>query len=187
MSMDFRRATVDDAPELARAHVASWHAAYQGLVPDSFLEGFTYERRTEQLRQSLASGAEETYLVEKSGKVLGFLTLGACRDADVDAHTTGEIWGIYLAPKHWRKGIGSYLCKQGDFMLKTRGYVEATLWVLEGNAQARQFYETMGFEPNGETKRVNLGIPLKAVRYRKAIEDAEPPRALDAVRYAGDA
>jgi RimJ/RimL family protein N-acetyltransferase len=120
-SMKLRRATPDDALALAKAHVDSWHGAYRGLVPDSFLGGFTVERRTKRFRESIAAGAEETYVVEEDGEVLGFLTLGKCRDSDVDDNTTGEIWGIYLAPKHWRKGIGTLMTilqvKSGESIL----------------------------------------------------------------------
>jgi ribosomal protein S18 acetylase RimI-like enzyme len=172
--VNLRPATPADAPALAEVHVASWHGAYRGIVPESHLEGFTVKRRTERFRESLASGAEETYVAERDNQVLGFLTLGDCRDPDVDHQTTGEIWGIYLAPKHWRKGIGRFLCKQGESMLASRGRSAATLWVLAANNQARRFYEAMGFEIDGVTKQVNLGAPLAAVRYRKELKDAEP-------------
>jgi ribosomal protein S18 acetylase RimI-like enzyme len=96
--MEIRPARVDDAPALGRIHVDSWRAAYCGLVPDSSLQAFTYEWREKSFRQSLASGIEETYLVQVDGEVVGFLTLGASRDPDLDAGRTGEIWGIYVSP-----------------------------------------------------------------------------------------
>lgn len=165
----FHRATVDEAAALARVHVDSWHAAYRGLVPDSVLQRFTYEWRTERFRESLAAGSEETYVIEVDGRVAGFLTLGNCRDSDADPARTGEIWGIYLAPQYWRRGIGTRALQAGERVLRSRGYEEATLWVLEGNEQARGFYEAMGFQLDGGTKEVELGIPLKAIRYRKKL------------------
>jgi len=139
INIGFRRATPEDAAALARVHVASWHKAYRGIVPDAHLQGFTVERRTERFRQSLASDSEETYLAERDNRIVGFLTIGGCRDEDVDRATTGEIWGIYLAPSYWRKGIGRFLCGQGEKMLASRGFCVATLWVLEKNVQARRF------------------------------------------------
>jgi len=96
---------MDDDPALAKAHVASWQWAYAGIVPESHLQGFTVERAIERFRQSLASDAEETYVAERDGQVIGFLTLGDCRDPDADKEITGEIWGISLSPEYWRKGI----------------------------------------------------------------------------------
>jgi ribosomal protein S18 acetylase RimI-like enzyme len=175
MKMTLRRATPADAPALATVHVASWHKAYRGIVPDSHLQGFTVERRTERFRESLATHAEETYVAESGGQIFGLLTLGDCRDADADHQTTGEIWGIYLSPEHWRKGIGRFLAEQGESILALRGRSVATLWVLEANEQARRFYEAVGFRTDGATKEVQLGAPLSAVRYCKKLKEAEHP------------
>lgn len=172
MKLNLRRASSNDAPVLAKVHVASWKDSHSDIVPDSHLKGFTVERRTERFRESLASGAEETYVAEGDDQVLGFLTFGECRDPDVNHETTGEIWGIYLSPSHWRKGIGRFLAEQGEAMLSARGRSFATLWVLEANDQARRFYESMGFTTDGATKNVNLSDQLTAVRYRKRLKNA---------------
>lgn len=168
--MSIRRATPDDADAIARVHVDSWRSAYRGLVPDSHLERLNYEIRAKGFRESIASGAEETYLVEQAGDLIGFLTLGGCRDADLDAALTGEIWGIYLAPQYWRRGVGRQLCHEAEKMLISRNYRQAVLWVFEGNASARRFYEAMGFEVDGASKTLNPGAPLQAIRYRKRLE-----------------
>jgi ribosomal protein S18 acetylase RimI-like enzyme len=165
--MNLRRAIPDDATALAHVHVDSWRAAYRGLVPDEFLDSLDYCQRSLRFRESLATGSGETYLAEKDGEPFGILTVGACRDADLDRVTAGEIWGIYLAPQHWRKGLGRALFQRAEQMLQARGYTLATLWVLEGNQQARRFYEAMGFETDGASRVLNLGAPLKAIRYRK--------------------
>jgi ribosomal protein S18 acetylase RimI-like enzyme len=168
--MEIRPARVNDAPALSRVHVDSWRAAYGGLVPDSSLQAFTYEWREESFRCSLAASAEETYLVQVEGEVVGFLTLGAARDPDLDVGRTGEIWGIYISPGYWRKGIGKRLAEEAERILKSGGYEDAVLWVLEDNQQARRFYEAMGFGLDGESKNIDWGTPLKAVRYRKALQ-----------------
>jgi len=93
MNVNLRSATPDDAPALARVHVGAWHEAYHGIVPDSYLDKFTVERRTERFCQFLATDSEKTYVAEVGGQMRGFLTLGGCRDSDVDRSTTGEIWG----------------------------------------------------------------------------------------------
>ncbi len=176
--MNLRRATPDDATTLAHVHVDSWRSAYRGLVPDEFLNSFDYDKRALRFREALAAGSEETYLAEENGEPFGILTLGACRDADIDQNTTGEIWRIYLAPKLWRKGLGRALFQHAEQMLQSRGYTQATLWVLEGNQQARLFYEAMGFEADGASKLLDLGAPLKAIRYRKGWQVADPSSSL---------
>jgi uncharacterized protein YndB with AHSA1/START domain/ribosomal protein S18 acetylase RimI-like enzyme len=176
--MIIRPVRVEDAAAVARVHIDSWHVAYRGLVPDETLQRMTYEWSEERLRKSFAAGGEETYLAAEGQTVMGLLTLGACRDADREGTSTGEIWGIYVAPAHWRRGIGQRFVLIAERLLAARGFEEATLWVLHGNEAARRFYEAMGFCPDGGAKIVQLGEPLEAVRYRKRLpRDREaPPR-----------
>ena len=162
-----RLATPPDAPALAEIHVSAWHEAYRGIVPEPTLEQFTVEGRTRRFREFLADPSAETYVAEHDSRIVGFLTLGGCRDADLQRGSTGEIWGIYILPEYWRRGIGRFLCEQGQSMLASRDFAIATLWVLEANLPARRFYEAMGFKSDGATKELTLGIPLTAIRYRK--------------------
>jgi ribosomal protein S18 acetylase RimI-like enzyme len=167
--MEIRRATPDDAVALAKVLIDSWRFAYRGLVPELHLDSLDYDRWAQRFRESLVQNEEETYVAERDGEVLGLLTLGGCRDADVDQAAVGEIWRIYLSPKHWRKGLGSRLHRYGERTLKLRGYTVVTLWVFAGNEQARRFYEGMGFELDGASKTLTLGASLEAVRYRKEL------------------
>jgi ribosomal protein S18 acetylase RimI-like enzyme len=171
--IEIRPATPDDALPLAILHVDSWRSAYHGFVPTSFLDGLDYDRRAVRFRESLAAHTEETYVAEAGGEILGFLTVGPCRDEDVNGEVTGEIWGIYLAPQHWRKGIGTALCRYGEQLLRSWGYRQAVLWVFADNDQARRFYEAMGFTADGASKVLNPGAPLEAVRYRTGLDDVE--------------
>ncbi len=65
-------------------------------------------------------------------------------------------------------------------MLQARGHREVVLWVLEGNSAARRFYEAVGFALDGASKMVELGKPLKAVRYKKAL----PTEAIEPVDFS---
>jgi ribosomal protein S18 acetylase RimI-like enzyme len=167
--MNIRRATPEDAPTLAKIHVDSWQAAYQGIVPASHLERFTYQRREDAFRQALITNTEETYLVTEDNQAIAILTIGPSRDDDLDTTTTGELWGIYITPDYWRKGVGSRLVDEAESMLRSRGYTQVVLWVLEDNLNARRFYERVGYRLDGAYKMVELGKPLKAVRYQKPL------------------
>jgi RimJ/RimL family protein N-acetyltransferase len=165
--MDLRSATPDDAAAMAAVHIDAWRTAYRGLVPDSFLAALDHKRSTERFHEFLESGEGETYIVERDGRAIGHLTVGSCRDDDLSERTVGEIWGIYLAPVHWRQGIGTRVCRQAESMLRARGFRRSVLWVFEGNERARRFYEAMGYAPDGATKSIEVGAPRTAVRYRK--------------------
>lgn len=152
---------------MAAVHIDAWRTAYRGLVPDSFLAGLDHGRRTEGFRAFLASGEGETYIVERDGQPIGHLTVGPCRDDDLYERPVGEIWGIYLAPVHWRQGIGTRVCRRAEEMLSAHGVGRIVLWVFEGNERARQFYEAMGYTPDGAMKCIEVGASLTAIRYRK--------------------
>jgi len=175
--VNLRRAQPDDAPQLAQIHVDAWRAAYRGVVPATFLAGFTYQKREAAFRQAIAAGSEETYLVDDDdGRTVGILTVGASRDADLDAAVTGELWGIYLLPDSWRRGLGTRLVHVAEQMLRDRGYGDIVLWVLDGNMDARRFYAAMGFCEDGAAKILQLGQPLKAIRYRKRLPAVGSPK-----------
>jgi ribosomal protein S18 acetylase RimI-like enzyme len=174
--MRFRRATIDDAAKIAHLLITAWRTAYRGIVPDSYLQSLSLEERTERLRQSFLEEARSTYLAETGDELLGFVTIGPNRDPDVDAACVGEIRGIYLAPEHWRQGIGTYLLMQGQRILKRRGYAQATLWVLAANIRARRFYEAMGFRVDGATQELSFGAVLQAFRYRKDLSPLQEDR-----------
>jgi ribosomal protein S18 acetylase RimI-like enzyme len=171
--MNIRQAKSDDATEIAKIHIDSWRTAYKGIVPDSQLSKFNYIQHSERFRQSLESDSEETYVAENDMQLIGFLTIGPCRDNDIDQNTTGEIWGIYLDPIYWRRGIGRSLCEWAENTLSTRGYKQIALWVFADNIQSRKFYETIGYSPDGFSKILTIGKPLKAVRYLKTFKCAE--------------
>jgi len=173
--LKLRRALPEDAAILARIHVDSWQGAYRGIVPDGTLKEFTYIKREKAFRESLVANAEETYLVERDDAAIGILTIGVSRDPDLDRELTGEIWGIYLVPENWRRGFGTMLVIEAERALAARGYAEVVLWVLEANRAARTFYEAVGYVADGQVRTVELGKPLLAVRYKKALGQPMPP------------
>ena len=126
--MKIRRATPEDATVLAKIHIDSQRSAYRGLVPDDHLSKLDYDHRAERFHQSLATNSEETYVTDQLGQITGFLTLGKCRDTDMSQETTGEIWGIYLAPEYWRQGIGRLLCRYAEIRL-----LSPSTWLLRGD------------------------------------------------------
>jgi len=182
--MKLRRAQVADAAKLAQVHVDAWQVAYRGLIPESYLQTVTYQKREAAFTERLAGNVEETYLAEDEGRAVAFLTIGAGRDGDVDATRTGEIWGIYVAPDYWRRGLGTRLVQEAERLLRSRGSEEVVLWVLGENLAARHFYEAVGYRLDGAVKTLDRGRPLQVVRYRKRFPpevnggfEQHPPRA----------
>ena len=167
--LNFRRAIPDDAPAIAKVHIDSWQAAYRGILPEDKLNGLDHIRLTGSFRKSISLGTEDIFVAEKGGHVAGFLALIGCHDEENDRDPATGLCAIYLAPEYWRKGIGRRLYLEGETILQSRGCTAVAFWVFADNARARRFYEAMGFTVDGETMALNMGVPVKAVRYRKDI------------------
>lgn len=152
-----RSATVQDALGIAETHVSSWQATYQGMVPDVFLAGLSVPEREKSWQRRFASSAGATFVVEKSGSIVGFADFGPTRDKDKNPATTGELYAIYLRPENQGTGFGTELFEEGKAWLKDGGFSEFTTLVLEDNKRARDFYLKMGMIEDGFKVPDNIG------------------------------
>jgi ribosomal protein S18 acetylase RimI-like enzyme len=167
MAVEIREAAVADAQGIARVHVATWQYAYRGQMPDALLDSLSVERRMAWRVQALTEPVSKSHaLVAVDGEViLGFCDVGSSREG-VAAEHEGELYAIYVAPDVMGKGIGSALIDEGVRHLRAEGFTHATLWVLESNASARQFYEHKGWSADGITKTEMWNdVPLYELRY----------------------
>ena len=154
------------AKHLAELHVRSFKKAYQNIVPKKALNSFTIEARTKSFVEGITNKTENTYVCMLGNTIVGVLTLDKCRDTDID--NASEIWGIYLDPSYWRRGIGSKLAKWAiDYLVKS-GFKKITLWVFKDNSPSRKFYESLGFMHDGKEKLIE-SCNAKAIRYVKNI------------------
>lgn len=173
-----RAARPADAAAIARVHVASWQAAYRGIVPDAYLDGLDVQDRTGMWSQRLADPAPpmRTLVAEVGADIVGFVTYGPSRDDDAPPETA-EIQAIYVDPGAWGAGVGLALMSAA---VEALGPAESacsriTLWVLRDNTSARRFYETAGFAADGATTTVTIGdVDLAEVRYARDLP-ATPP------------
>lgn len=165
-----RPAVPDDARAIAQAHLASWRAAYSGLIPEEVLDGLDevdlahgWARRIDTPEPAGAS----VLLLEEEGVVRGYCHLGPSRDTEsILTGGTAEIYGFYLHPTFWGRGIGGVLMETALTWLGRQGYQFVTLNVLEGNERARLFYERKGWIVD---KEAAPWYGAAQVRYRKEL------------------
>ena len=170
--LKLRRATPEDAQSLAAIEVATWRAAYSGLMPDSYLEGLSEAEKAEEWRRSLAKhgqdGRKRVLVAEVAAGPIGFVRVGAASD---EAEGTGLVYLLYVLPEYWGLGVGKSLMGAAMAELQELGMREAALWVLRQNRRARGFYEGLGWRPDGRTMEQEYGgARLQAWRYRRAVE-----------------
>ncbi len=140
----------------AYVHWRSWHEAYEGLVPASYLDRLTLEKCEQTARRW-----PDNLLTAKDGeRVVGFAGYGTSRDEDLPE--TGEVFAIYVLGEYWGKGVGKMLMDAA--LKKLEQYGAVAVWVLKGNARAIRFYEKCGFLPDGREQAVHLDKPLPMIR-----------------------
>jgi GNAT superfamily N-acetyltransferase len=163
-----RPATAADAESVAEVHVETWQTAYRHVFPRERLEALTTERRAEFWRTN------PPIVAEVDGAIVGFVSVGASRDEGED----GELYAIYVHPRHWGTGLGRALIEAGEARLRELGHTEAVLWVLEDNPRARRFYETAGWSTDGTTRPIEIfGIEVPEIRYTKTLQAASKARS----------
>ncbi len=157
--MKIRIAQRSDARGIARVHVDAWRAAYTGVVPETTLATLSVEDRTQFWSDNLQSGESSVLVLDHRSRVAGFVSFGPSRDLDAGPEDA-EIYAIYLLPALWGGGHGRLLLKEAIETLTNRGFTLASLWVLEGNARARRFYEGFGMDANTQRQRSSqVGLP----------------------------
>ena len=153
-----RRVTPADAEALAHLHLDVWDDAYTGLMPQSILDDRRdeVETRVERWRTILSEGSDTLVAETDEGELVGFVSAGPGRDADVD--TELELWALYVRARWWGTGLGYVLFQQAV------GDRAAYLWVLAANERAIRFYERQGFRLDGTSDEHDEGLHVRMVR-----------------------
>lgn len=171
-----RPATLEDAKKVARIHAASWRSAYRGLLPQRYLDAMSpatllgrWQRRL-RWNASRSEQDSDTWVVERRGRVAGFVLMEPVMDDTELAGFAGEVTMLYIDPKHTGKGLGRALLDRAFELLAAREYYWAIIWVLEKNHRARRFYENAGMRVDGarrEDRFVNERVSV--IRYARAL------------------
>jgi ribosomal protein S18 acetylase RimI-like enzyme len=166
MAMSIRPAEARDGRALATVTVDGWRAGYRGIVPDEELARLSVDDRAARWQEFLARGESVTLVAEVDGEVAGLCGVARpSRDEDAGPKTA-EIVALYVAPAHWRTGIGSALVSHWLEQLEREGWADVTLWVFAANAGGRAFYARHGFELADETVNEYYALPVVRLRRR---------------------
>lgn len=158
-------ACLGDARAIAEVHVRSWRHAYRDLLPATYLQLLSVERREAMWLASLTQRRAELLVAHEGSDLVGFVAFGPSRDGDARANTA-EVWAFYVEPACWSRGVGEALWREMHERMRDSGAGAVSLWVLERNDRALRFYRRRGFLPDdGPLKVVNVaGVPLNEAR-----------------------
>lgn len=141
----------DDLEAVSNVYEESWKYAYNGIIPQSYLDSIPKGK----WRQSLDNDTRHSLIMLDGDKIIGTSSFGASRFEDMVGY--GEIISIYFLPEYIGKGYGRQLLQAAVDGLKQMGCCDIFLWVLEDNLRAIRFYEHFGFKPSGKYLNDNIG------------------------------
>jgi ribosomal protein S18 acetylase RimI-like enzyme len=148
LSIDVRRARVDDAAGIAAVHDAAWRYAYRGILPGLELERMV-ERRGPLWWAKAIRRHVIVLVLEVDGQVVGYATLGPSRMRSLPYK--GEIYEIYVLPEYQGLGLGSRLFQSARRMLGDLRFSGLAVRALRSNDGAVGFYRRLGGEMVVET------------------------------------
>lgn len=133
--------TAQTLMQAAAVHAESWRESHRAFCTPAFVAAHTAQRQADYLDRAL-----------KQGKGLWML---------VDAQPVGvvSVWGnlienLYVLPAQQRKGYGSALLQ----FAAAQCTGTPTLWILNNNGRARNFYLKHGFQFTGREHPLSAGL-----------------------------
>lgn len=159
--MEIRYMTqLDDRLAISKVYEESWKYAYQGIVPQDYLDSIPEGQWASHMEQE----DRKNLVMVQNGIIIGTSGFGKSRMEKMDGF--GEIISLYFLPDYMGKGYGRLLLQAVVGELKKMGFDKVFLWVLEENRNARDFYEKCGFVQTERCLFSDIGgKKLKEVQY----------------------
>ena len=149
MIIEFKEDKIND---IAKAQVLAWKKTFKGILSDKLLSNLIVEKFEENWKRILLQKERKNFIwLNEYEEGLGFISFGKPKDKNELADF--EIYGIYVHPQYWKKGIGFKLMKYGiNSMKKLNPSAKIVLWTMRGNKLSQSFYNRFGFSKNGESR-----------------------------------
>jgi ribosomal protein S18 acetylase RimI-like enzyme len=161
-----RPARPRDVEAVVEIGLVSWREGFRDVVRRDLMPDEAGLRA--RIHERVAERGPPIAVAELDGRVRGWITFGASRDAGAGP-SVGEIWALNVHPDAWRRGLGRELVLYALERLARAGFAEATLWTFRDTPRSRSFYEALGFEHDGATQARQASGGAIEVRYRMAL------------------
>jgi ribosomal protein S18 acetylase RimI-like enzyme len=177
-----RAARASDASGLARVQVASWRAAFAGLVPDAVIAELTSDESvgqfTERWRDAISAPPTSKHrvhvAVEKPGdpEILGFAAAGPATDEDLWPVINGELYELHVLPSLADEGHDGRLLNAVADTFAEDGFSTGYTWALSGDDVRIGFLEAAGWAPDGSRSNLDMGVKVPVVRLHTRVGSA---------------
>ena len=164
-TMDFtlRRATLEDALDIARVYVSSWQTSYRHLLPSEYLENLDLSAREARWKAIFERNESTTFVAVLEGEVVGFVSAGKMLSSI--GNFQSEIHALYTLETVQGKGVGRLLFTAAKTYLLEQNFPDIALWVLADNP-TRRFYEHLGGVLLENEQEIEIGgVMLLEVAY----------------------
>jgi len=163
-----RQARPEDAGNVARVYIESWHDTYPAILPVRLLCAMTPKGQAARWHAAIRARGREQVLVAENEKygIVGMTSFGPARDRGLGFD--GEIYTLYVDPAFFGYGAGRSLLRAAFDALLTRGFSTCVIWAHARNP-VRFFYEAMGGQLIAERSARMMGdaVPEAAFGWRK--------------------
>jgi putative acetyltransferase len=167
MSVTIRNATPEDCEGILAVHVASIRTLCASDYTPEQIEAWAGPKRAE----GYLGPIRDNYFVVavEEGRMVGF---GELVTNAAGGECAAELRGLYIHPKHARKGVGAAIVAALRAEAVARG---ARRWVLRATITAEAFYRRMGFVPRSRgTHAVAGGVEVECVEMDAELREADP-------------
>ncbi|WP_239255645.1 GNAT family N-acetyltransferase [Listeria ilorinensis] len=157
MTIEIRKAHLEDALGVQKIATLSWHDTYKEIIPADVQEYFLNKfYNIETLKNRIS--ATPFAVAEQDSELIGFANFVEL------AKGKSELAAFYLDPALKYKGYGTQLLAEGIklFNIPLPMFVN----VEKGNEQAIRFYAARGFHKMEEFTEDFYGYDLETIRYQ---------------------
>lgn len=137
-------------------------------APDAFASTLEKEAAflEEVWRQRAEGGAGSgSFIACEDGGGIGMARIFAEADTPGRMHLVG----MWVDPRHRRRGVAKALVEQAVRWAEERRAREVILWVVDRNLPARRLYERAGFRPTGERQPLPSNPALTESLFRLSL------------------
>lgn len=155
-----RKATIEDAQEMAIMLIDNWKVAYKNIVNDEFLNTLNYTDKQKEQEEYLKMDNSHVFLYidDESDEILGIVAYEEKQDEI-------EIVGFDVRLEYRRKGIGSFMFE----FLKEVGYKaqsnKIVFWCLADDLPTVSFLQYVGADLVGEKRRQVNEQSIKELKF----------------------
>jgi ribosomal protein S18 acetylase RimI-like enzyme len=161
--MTIRDATEADAGAMAQVEVATWGAAYAGILPPARLAAMSVPRAQARWLRVLGMRGRGTALVGTiEDEVVAFASGGS---ADAEGRRMARLDTLYVRPEHQRRGLGRALTREIATRMSEANITALWVDVLAKNAHGRRFYRALGAIELSRTWSFLGTTPIVVVAY----------------------